>query len=144
MTGKLDMTHVFLLLTSLQQVSPEILLEPQGERKETRGLLLISVLELGEADERDWSESCSTCIFNEEEDLEQAATVMERVARMFNQYPAFTIILGSADPKQSDLENKGNSPLVFINPRQVFITKCDFRIINVTFLPASLRNHLSS
>ena len=65
------MTHVFLLLASLQQVSPEILLEPQGERKETRGLLLISVLELGEADERDWSESCSTCIFSEEEDLEQ-------------------------------------------------------------------------
>ena len=58
----------------------------------------------------------------EETDLEDAANIMEKVARMFNQFPAFTIILGSADPKQSKLENKGNSPLVFINPRQVFIT----------------------
>ena len=58
----------------------------------------------------------------EETEMEEAADIMEKVARMFNQYPAFTIILGSVDPKQSKLENKGYSPLVFINPRQVFIT----------------------
>ena len=58
----------------------------------------------------------------EEADMELSVNIIERVARMFNQYLAFTIILGSAEPKQLKLENKGNSPLVFINPRQVFIT----------------------
>ena len=79
----------------------------------------------------------------EEGDLEQATTVMERVARMFNQYPAFTIILGSVDPKQSKLENNGNSPLVFIKPRQVFLNWCEKSSI-VFHLLASLWNHLSS
>ena len=57
----------------------------------------------------------------EETDLEQSATIIEKVARMFNQYPAFTIILSSGDPKHSQVENKGNSPLVFINPRKVIL-----------------------
>ena len=55
----------------------------------------------------------------EETDLEQSDTIMEAVAKMFNQYPAFTIILSPGDPKHSQLENKGNSPLVFINPHKV-------------------------
>ena len=55
----------------------------------------------------------------EEADLEQSATIIEKVARMFNQYPAFTIILSPGDTKDSQVENKGNSPLVFINPVKV-------------------------
>ena len=55
----------------------------------------------------------------EEIDMELSATVIEKSARMFNQYPAFTIILSPGDSKRSQLENKGNSPLVFINSRKV-------------------------
>ena len=57
----------------------------------------------------------------EESDLGQSAVIMEKVARMFNQFPAFTIILSTGDSKLSQLENTGNSPLVFVNPRKVFL-----------------------
>ena len=55
----------------------------------------------------------------DEADLEQSATVIEKTARMFNQYPVFTIILSTGDHKYPQVENKGNSPLVFINPQKV-------------------------
>ena len=64
----------------------------------------------------------------EETDLEQSHTIMELVAKMFNQYPAFTILFSPGDSKHSKFENKGNSPLVFINPHKVFISK--FRVIS--------------
>ena len=57
----------------------------------------------------------------EEEDMGQSTVIMEKVARMFNQYPAFTIILSTGDSKLSQLENTGNSPLIFVNPRKVFV-----------------------
>ena len=59
----------------------------------------------------------------EEADLEQSATIVETAARMFSQYPAFTIIFSPADPQHLQFENRGNSPLVFTNPRKVFLTE---------------------
>ena len=52
---------------------------------------------------------------------------------MFNQFPAFTIILSTGDSKHSQLENTGSSPLVFVNPRKVFL---NLRLINTSlFFP---------
>ena len=64
----------------------------------------------------------------EERDLEHSASIIENVARIFNQYPAFTIIL--SESRTQDLlgnSNEGNSPLVIVNPLKVSLT---YRIIS--------------
>ena len=51
----------------------------------------------------------------EKKDLELSATIIEATARMFSQYPTFTMILSDHQPHSQLFYNKGNSPLVFTN-----------------------------
>jgi len=56
--------------------------------------------------------------------LEHSASIIENVARIFNQYPAFTIILSESRPQDLDQfknSNRGDSPLVIVNPLKVSI-----------------------
>ena len=60
----------------------------------------------------------------EERDLEHSASIIENVARIFNQYPAFTIILSKSESQDLDQfrnSNRGNSPLIIVNPLKVYL-----------------------
>ena len=56
--------------------------------------------------------------------MEHSASIIENVARIFNQYPAFTIILSESRPQDLDQfrnSNRGNSPLIIVNPLKVYL-----------------------
>ena len=53
-----------------------------------------------------------------ERDLEQAQSIIQNIARMFNHLPIFTIIILENEHKYLG-ETTANSPLIFINPRKV-------------------------
>ena len=57
----------------------------------------------------------------EKKDLELSATIIEATARMFSQYPTFTMILSDHQPHSQLFYNKGNSPLVFTNIHSVLL-----------------------